>query len=88
MDHRLLLAIDFSQTTDDLVSKIKKFVQGYSAKLWLIHVAAPEPDFVGFDPGPQSVRDSQAMKYRQEHRELQRRWLPRWLLSGAGPRRG
>jgi nucleotide-binding universal stress UspA family protein len=39
----------------------------------LLHVAAPDPDFVGFEAGPQSVRDDRAGELRGEHRELQRR---------------
>ena len=33
--------------------------------------AAPDPEFVGFDAGPQVVRDTRAKELRQEHRELQ-----------------
>jgi nucleotide-binding universal stress UspA family protein len=39
--------------------------------LWLLHVAAPDPDFVGYGAGPQSVRDAVAARFREEHRRLQ-----------------
>jgi nucleotide-binding universal stress UspA family protein len=39
--------------------------------LWLLHIAEPEPDFVGYDVGPQSVRDSISEKYHQEHLQIQ-----------------
>jgi nucleotide-binding universal stress UspA family protein len=35
-------------------------------------VSAPDPDFVGYEAGPQSVRDQRAQRLRDEHRELQR----------------
>ena len=38
--------------------------------LVLLHVSEPEPDFVGFDPGPQSVRVSVAKDFRTEHHQL------------------
>jgi nucleotide-binding universal stress UspA family protein len=38
----------------------------------LLHVAAPEPDFVGFGPGPESVRESVAAGLRAEHAALER----------------
>jgi nucleotide-binding universal stress UspA family protein len=34
-------------------------------------VAAPDPEFVGFEAGPQSVRDQRAETLRKEHRLLQ-----------------
>ena len=43
-----------------------------NVKLWLVHVAAPEPDFVGFDVGPGSVREMRADELRKEHVDLQR----------------
>jgi nucleotide-binding universal stress UspA family protein len=42
-----------------------------SAKVYLLHVAPPEPEFVGYDPGPQSVRDTVAKSRHDEHRRLQ-----------------
>ena len=40
-------------------------------RLVLLHVAAPDPDFVGYDIGPQSVRDQVALELRTEHRSVQ-----------------
>ncbi len=48
--------------------KLARCEQG---RLWLIHVASPEPDFVGLDIGPKSVRDWRAVQLREEHREIQ-----------------
>lgn len=37
----------------------------------MVHVAAPDPDFAGFDAGPQYIRDMRADELRDEHKELQ-----------------
>jgi nucleotide-binding universal stress UspA family protein len=36
-----------------------------------MHVADPEPTFVGYDVGPQYERDAVAEKFRREHAEIQ-----------------
>ncbi|MCB1177968.1 MAG: universal stress protein, partial [Leptospiraceae bacterium] len=38
--------------------------------VWIVHVAAPNPDFVGYKVGPQHVRDFRAEELRQEHNEI------------------
>lgn len=42
----------------------------FESKLWIIHVAAPDPDFVGYDVGPSYIRDTRAEELRSEHRQL------------------
>jgi nucleotide-binding universal stress UspA family protein len=36
-----------------------------------LHIANPEPDFVGYEPGPQGVRDGQARDFHDQHQSLQ-----------------
>jgi nucleotide-binding universal stress UspA family protein len=36
----------------------------------LLHVAGPDPDFVGYEVGPETVRDAVAHKLRDQHRQL------------------
>ena len=67
----ILAAIDFSDITPIVVSKAAEIAKGFSSKLWLIHIAAPDPDFVGYDTGPQSERDWRAKTLRQEHQYIQ-----------------
>jgi nucleotide-binding universal stress UspA family protein len=38
----------------------------------VVHVAEPEPDFVGYDVGPEVVRGQVAKELREEHQKLQR----------------
>lgn len=69
----VLAAIDFSPVADDVVRIAAELAERFGSKLWLVHVAAPDPAFVGYDTGPQPVRDQRAAKLRHEHRELQER---------------
>jgi nucleotide-binding universal stress UspA family protein len=68
---KLLAALDFSEVTDAVVDQAAELAQAFSAELTLIHVAAPDPDFVGFEAGPDTVRDTRAGELRGEHRKLQ-----------------
>ena len=73
---RILLALDFSSLTDALVAQVEAIAGGSSAsgqsvEVFVLHVAAPDPDFVGYEAGPQSVRDQRAAELREEHRELE-----------------
>lgn len=66
----LLAAIDFSDVTPRVLEHAAKLARALDAELVVLHVAAPDPDFVGFSAGPQSVRDQVADKLREQHREL------------------
>ena len=67
----ILVPIDFSSITESVVDIAKTLAECFSSRLWLIHVASPDPDFVGYDAGPQSVRDQLAEHLREEHQRLQ-----------------
>ncbi|MEM7657201.1 MAG: universal stress protein [Bacteroidota bacterium] len=68
---QLLVAVDFGPQTDQLLAKTIAWAKAFEAKVWLVHIAAPEPDFVGYDIGPQYIRDTRADLLREEHRNLQ-----------------
>ena len=68
---RILAAIDFSDVTGAVVQSAAGIAKAFQASLHLLHVAPPDPDFVGYEPGPQSVRDTVAGKIRKEHHQLQ-----------------
>ena len=67
----ILACIDLSESTEKVVNKVAEIAKTISAKLWLLHIAEPEPDFVGTKVGPQSVRDSLSKRFHQEHRQIQ-----------------
>jgi len=71
MTKNILALLDFSEITAEVVARAGELAGFYNAKCWLIHVAAPDPDFVGYDVGPKYIRDDRADVLRQEHRQLQ-----------------
>jgi nucleotide-binding universal stress UspA family protein len=67
----ILVSVDFSEATPRILQAAAKLTRALSGKLWLLHVAEPEPDFVGYEAGPDVVRDQVAREFRDEHRKLQ-----------------
>lgn len=67
----ILVALDFESQTSKILVQAERLAQAFGAKLWLVHVVAPNPDFVGYEAGPQVVREQRADELRQEHRDLQ-----------------
>lgn len=68
----IVLPVDFALTGDRVSEVAIGLSRSLGAKLWFLHVAAPDPDFVGFSTGPQYIRDHRADVLRQEHNDLQR----------------
>ena len=70
MPNAILAAVDFSPVSDRVLEIAAEIAQGTSAPLTVLHAAAPEPDFVGYEVGPQHVRDQRASELRDEHHKL------------------
>jgi nucleotide-binding universal stress UspA family protein len=68
---KLLVAVDFSETTELVMRVARRLAASLEAPVWLVHAAEPEPDFVGYDAGPDVVRDQVARELRDEHKKLQ-----------------
>lgn len=54
-----------------MIDNAYKLASAFNSKLWLVHIAAPNPSFVGYEVCPQYIRDSRAHELRKEHRQLQ-----------------
>lgn len=67
----ILVTIDFNENEKILLDKAFQMAESFGSKLWLVHIAAPDPDFVGYEVGPQYIRDSRATELRKEHKKLQ-----------------
>jgi nucleotide-binding universal stress UspA family protein len=65
-----MACIDLSATSDDVLACARRLTQP-AGRLVLLHVAAPDPEFVGYDVGPASVREEVAGELRTEHRRVQ-----------------
>ena len=67
----ILIGVDFAPVTEELLRLGSEMARAFDGRLRLLHVAAPDPAFVGYEPGPQTVRDSRAHELRTEHARLQ-----------------
>lgn len=68
----ILACIDHGPVTERVVGQASELSRRLPARLVLLHVAPAEPEWVGWGPGPQTVRDERARALRQAHRETQR----------------
>ena len=69
MSH-ILAAVDFSPVTQSIIAQAATLSAALHARLTILHVAAPNPDFVGYEVGPQTVRDARAHELHDEHSQL------------------
>lgn len=66
----ILVAVDLEPGDVLLLIHAGELAQKFGAKIWITHVAAPDPDFVGFDAGPLYIRKTLADDLREEHKNL------------------
>jgi nucleotide-binding universal stress UspA family protein len=65
-----LACVDLSESSDLVLGCAGRLFER-EGQLIILHVAAPEPEFVGYGVGPQSVRQAVAWELRQEHRQVE-----------------
>ena len=68
---RLLVAIDFADVTETILKVAGSVAKTTGAEVYIIHVGEPGPSFVGYEAGPDVVRDQVAHEFREQHRALQ-----------------
>jgi nucleotide-binding universal stress UspA family protein len=67
----ILVAVDLSPGSEKVVDTAGRLAKLMAAKVYVVHIAEPEPDFVGYDAGPEVVRTQVAEELHREHREVQ-----------------
>jgi len=68
----VIVAIDLIDQNEKLIlEKAIELTSCFNPKYWILHITAPDPDFVGYEAGPQSVRDNLANELRKKHRSIQ-----------------
>ena len=65
------MAVDLSESTQTIVEKVEEINKEYPSKVWILHNAEPEPDFVEFKVDPLAARETLAKKFHNEHRQIQ-----------------
>ena len=68
---KILAALDLDRTTPDVLREARLWTRRLGAELFLIHVADPDPDFVGYGAGPESVRLAVAHKFTRAHQRIE-----------------
>ena len=71
MMRNILVLIDFHDPLAELTNYSLKLAGTFQSSCWLLHVAAPDPEFVGYEPGPQYIRDHRAGELKTEHMALE-----------------
>lgn len=64
----ILVAVDLDTSSQLLIHAAAEQAEKFNAKVWVLHVADPEPDFVGNKAGPQYVRDYLVEEIKKEHK--------------------
>ncbi|MEQ8910025.1 MAG: universal stress protein [Vicingaceae bacterium] len=69
----ILIALELEEKnfSDKIVKSATQLAKAFGAKCWIVHIAAPEPDFVGYEVGPQYIRDMLAEDLKEEHKIVQ-----------------
>lgn len=68
---KLLAALDLSASTPAVLREARAWTLRTHGELFLVHVADPDPDFIGYDAGPDTVRDAVARKFHREHQQIE-----------------
>ena len=68
---QLLVAVDLSDSSRLVIDYVKDLANALSGKVWLLHVAEPDPEFVGYDVDPPEMRDVVARRFHREHQQIQ-----------------
>ncbi len=66
----ILVPVDFSDVTQRVLETAAGLAGQFQSRVVLLHVAEPEPDFVGFEPGPHTVRVAVARDFKAERQRL------------------
>ena len=68
---KILVCVDLSDATEEILKNIEKLCRPLNAKIWLLHNAMPEPDTIEFKVDPIEARESLAKKFHRQHRQIQ-----------------
>lgn len=67
----ILIPVDFSDVTEAVMKTALGIGKAFQARITLLHVAEPEPDLIGYEPGPPVAREELAHRLQRLHRRLE-----------------
>jgi len=62
----IVVAVDLSEVSKKMLEAVRSVPRTEGGKVFVVHVAEPDPEFVGWDAGPGVVRDQVAAGFRRE----------------------
>jgi nucleotide-binding universal stress UspA family protein len=62
----MLVAVDLSDVSNAMLEAVRRIPRREDLAVVVLHVAEPDPDFVGWEAGPGVVRDQVARQFRDE----------------------
>lgn len=65
------LELDDNELSQKIIAVAKDIAKAHNSKCWLVHIAAPAPDFIGYEVGPQYIRDMLAEDFKADHKKIQ-----------------
>ena len=68
---KVVIGGDFSESSTRVLDAALERLDSGGDELFLVHVAAPDPEFVGYRPGPQAARDAHATDLKSEREALE-----------------
>ena len=68
---KILVCVDLSDSTEEILQTIEKLCRPLNAKIWLLHNAMPEPETIEFKVDPIEARETLAEKFHHQHRQIQ-----------------
>lgn len=68
---KLLVALDLSAASRRVIDFVRQLAESCGYRVYLLHVAEPEPEFMGYDAGPEVVREQVARELHREHQAIQ-----------------
>ena len=67
----ILVTVDFEKEANRLIEEAFALAKQFGSKVWLLHVAAPDPDFVGYAAGPQNEIDFRSDELDKERQTIE-----------------
>lgn len=68
---KLVVYVDYDDNVEYLFDVAVKYAKCFSLEICLVHISEVEPDFIGYDVGPENERQWRSQELRHEHRMLE-----------------
>jgi nucleotide-binding universal stress UspA family protein len=68
----ILVPVDFSDIAPQVVEAAASLAEARGDEITLLHVALPDPAFVGFEAGPVVVQEAVERDFQEDHEKLEK----------------